>query len=255
MHESYPSPTSSPALTISSLLKRWTLPRHWMLICFAPLTAIVLWSDSLWLREIGMPSQWLSNLLAPLFLLALLPHLTAEQRRSTLIFVPFSAIGEAIFSLLFGLYSYADGGIPLYVPFGHAILFAVGMIISDHPAVISRTKLIRWALLAFHLALIGGAWLALGDSLSAVFGLLFGLVMWRKRGKIFYLIMGVLVLYIELLGTAFGCWYWWPNPWGLLHTLNPPVGAFACYLVADLIVIRLGRLYSRISTKLAPARS
>jgi hypothetical protein len=254
MQESRSQPTTAPALAIAAIVKRWSLPRSWILIGFAPLTALVLWSDSLWLRQIGMPSQWLSNLLAPLFLLALLPHLNAEQRRSTLIFVPFSAIGEAIFSLLFGLYSYADGGIPLYVPFGHAILFAVGMIICDLPNVIARTNLLRWALLAFHLALIGGAWLALGDSLSALFAMLFGLVMWRKRGKLFYLVMGVLVLYIELLGTAFGCWYWWPNPWGLLHTLNPPVGAFACYLIADVIVIRLGRLAARLRAKVSPAR-
>ncbi len=50
--------------------------------------------------------------------------------------------------------------------------------------------------------------------------------------------MGFLVLYIELMGTWLGCWRWDLNPLnGLLHTTNPPVGAFVCYVIADIIVI------------------
>jgi hypothetical protein len=214
-------------------------------LAFWPLTALVLFCDSAILRATGFPGQLVSDILAPLFLLLLLPHLAPMQRRATLLFVPFSALGEYVFSLVFGLYTYAEGGVPLYVPFGHAILFAVGLLIGELRPIISYSGFVRWALIAFHAALIGGAWLALGDTLSALFGLLFVVVMVRKRGRVFYLIMGVLVLYIELVGTAFGCWYWWPNPWGVLHTLNPPVGAFACYVVADVVVMRLGRLFWR----------
>jgi len=52
------------------------------------------------------------------------------------------------------------------------------------------------------------------------------------------LAMGVLVLYIELLGTALGCWSWDAAPFGLLQTTNPPVGAFVCYVIADIVVIQ-----------------
>lgn len=242
------SVTSQQRSASSRQLQHWRLlTDSWLLVVFWPLTALVLFCDSLAVRSAGLPGQLFSNLLAPLFLLVLLPHLSSEQRRSVIIFVPFSALGEGLFSLVFGLYTYAEGGVPFYVPFGHAILLAICFMIADRPVVVARTSQIRWALIAFHSALIGGAWLALGDSLSALFGLLFVLIMIRKRGRVLYLIMGVLVLYIELLGTAFGCWYWWPQPWGVLHTLNPPVGAFACYVVADLIVMRLGRTFWRVS--------
>jgi len=51
------------------------------------------------------------------------------------------------------------------------------------------------------------------------------------------------VLYIELVGTWLGCWAWGPAPWGVLHTTNPPVGAFVCYVIADILVIKIaGRL-------------
>jgi hypothetical protein len=57
--------------------------------------------------------------------------------------------------------------------------------------------------------------------------------------------MGVLVLYIELVGTALGCWLWEPRPFGVLHTTNPPVGAFVCYVIADILVMK-------IAARLAP---
>ncbi|HEY3229211.1 MAG TPA: hypothetical protein VGJ87_08325, partial [Roseiflexaceae bacterium] len=101
------------------------------------------------------------------------------------------------------------------------------------------------ALIAFHAGLFGGAALALHDTLSALFGALFILILYRKRGRPFYLIMGVLVLYIELVGTALGCWVWGAAPFGVLHTTNPPVGAFACYVIADILVMK-------IASRLAP---
>ena len=51
--------------------------------------------------------------------------------------------------------------------------------------------------------------------------------------------MGVLVLYIELVGTALGCWVWDPAPFGVLRTTNPPVGAFVCYVIADILVMKI----------------
>ena len=95
------------------------------------------------------------------------------------------------------------------------------------------------------LFLFAGAWLALGDTLSAIFGALFLVILYRKRCRPFYLIMGVLVLYIELVGTALGCWVWDMAPFGVLHTTNPPVGAFVCYVIADILVMKLARQSSK----------
>lgn len=157
-----------------------------------------------------------------------------------LVFVPFSALGELVFSLVFGLVVPRLGGVPLYVPFGHAILFSTGLLLAELPAVLAHEFRVRGALLWFHGLLFAGAALTLGDTLSALFGALFVPILVRKRFRPFYLIMGVLVLYIELVGTALGCWRWDPAPaGGLLHTVNPPVGAFVCYVVADIIVMKI----------------
>jgi hypothetical protein len=216
-----------------------------LLVAFWPLTALVLFCDSRALAGAGWDSQWVPNLLAPLFLLILSSRLPPDRRLLACLFVPITALGEGLFSLVFGLYHYRLGGVPIYVPFGHAVLLSIGLILADSAWVVQHTRLVRHMLIAFHGGLIGGAWLLLGDSLSALFGGLFGLLLWRSGGRLLYLIMGLLVLYIELLGTAWGCWRWDLAPWGVLHTLNPPVGAFACYVVADIIGLRLARRLTR----------
>ncbi len=53
------------------------------------------------------------------------------------------------------------------------------------------------------------------------------------------------MLYIELVGTALGCWAWVPSPYPLLHATNPPVAAFPCYLVGELAAIRLAEALRR----------
>ena len=212
-----------------------------LLIAFWPLTALALWCDSRVLGAISSVGQGITDGMALLFLALVAWALPSERRVLVLLFVPVSALGEGVFSLLFGLYHYRLGGVPLYVPCGHAILLAVGLLLADQPWIVRHTAQVRAAGILFHGGLIGGALLLYGDTLSALFGLGFALILLRQRGRPFYLIMGGLVLYIELLGTAWGCWTWDAQPWGVLHTTNPPTGAFACYVVADLIVLRLTR--------------
>jgi hypothetical protein len=217
--------------------------RRLLIAGFAPIVLFALGMDSRLLLDHGVDGQVISNLAAALYFLLLLGGLRAEQRIMALVFVPFSALGEYLFSLVFELYAYKFGTIPFYVPFGHAILFGTGLILAELPQVAAHEARVRGALLLFHGLLFGGAVLALGDSLSALFGVLFLVILHRKGGRPFYLIMGVLVLYIELVGTALGCWVWNPEPFGLLRTTNPPVGAFVCYLIADILVMKIaGRL-------------
>jgi hypothetical protein len=217
---------------------------------FAPIVLFALGADSRLLAERGLDGQLLSNLAAPLYFALVLSGLRAEQRTMALVFVPFSALGEYIFSLVLQLYTYRLGSVPFYVPFGHAILFSTGLLVAELPVVVAHEARVRAGLLAVHAALFGGAALLLHDTFSALCAVLFVIILRRKRGRPFYLIMGLLVLYIELVGTALGCWAWDARPLGLLQTTNPPVGAFVFYVIADILVIkisaRLARLLPRV---------
>jgi hypothetical protein len=215
--------------------------RNWLILGFVPIVLFALGSDSRWVFEQGFDGQILSNLAAPIYFVLILLGLRKDQRLMAIVFVPFATIGEYIFSLILQLYAYKFGSVPLYVPFGHAILFSTGLMIAEHPLVMANERLVRNALLLTHAGLFLGALLVWGDTLSALFGLLFIPLLLRAKGRLFYLIMGMLVLYIELVGTAFGCWLWQPNPLGVLHTTNPPVGAFVCYVIADILVMKIAR--------------
>jgi hypothetical protein len=224
-----------------------------LLIIFWPLTAFILFCDSRAAAGQGWNGQLVSNLLTPAFLLALMSQMPVERRLVAAIFVPLSAIGEAIFSLLFGLYSYRLGGVPVYVPFGHSILLGIGLMLSDTNFVLRHERRVRSTLICFHGGLIAGALLLFNDTLSAIFGIGFFVLLHRSRGRVLYLIIGVLVLYIEILGTMWGCWVWKPAPFGLLHTTNPPTGAFACYVVAEIIAMNFAlRLQPLLARRRAP---
>lgn len=220
---------------------------RWFFIwTFLGLTFLVLGLDSVPVADYELHGQAWADGLAIAYFTLLLWALTPQQRLMALVFVPFSAIGEGIFSLLFGLYRYRLGMVPLYVPFGHAILFSMGLLVSELPAIRDRREQLRPIFIALYIAAFGTAIVGLHDTLSAIFGVVFLWVLRRKGYHPLYFLMGILVLYVELVGTHWGCWAWAPHPFNQpwLHATNPPVGAFACYVLADLGVMKIVRYLS-----------
>ncbi len=210
-----------------------------LLLLFWPITALVLFGDSRALNEAYPHAQWISNSIAPLFLLALMGKMPPQRQLVLALFVPLSALGEGIFSLVLGLYQYRWGTVPLYVPFGHSILMATGLLLADSDFVQRHERRLCNALLLFHGGLIAATLLLRGDTLSSLFAVLFILMLRGRCNRPFYLILGLLVLYVEILGTVWACWAWRPDPFGLLHTTNPPPGAFTCYVIGDIIAIQI----------------
>lgn len=52
---------------------------------------------------------------------------SAAARLSLTVCVAYATLGEILLSLAWGLYDYRLGNIPLFVPPGHALLFALGL--------------------------------------------------------------------------------------------------------------------------------
>ncbi|MEL6438886.1 MAG: hypothetical protein AAFQ80_06485 [Cyanobacteria bacterium J06621_8] len=220
--------------------------RRFILISFFPLTAMVLTIDSRQLLvSYGFDGQPFANILTIGYFLLLLFGIRPEQRLMALVFVPFSAVGEGIFSLLFGLYTYRLEMVPLYVPFGHGVLFTMGLLVAELSLIRDREAQLKPFLIILFSLLFSGAILLLHDSLSIIFGFVFLWVLSRKGYQTLYFIMGLLVLYVELTGTYWGCWAWTSHPFGQswLQATNPPVGAFACYVLADIGVMKITRYW------------
>ena len=231
-----------------------TLRRYSLIAGFFPLVALVLGADSLWFAEHDLRGQLLADSLTAVYLIALLWGLDSEERLMVMIFVPFSALAEYLFSSVFEVYTYRLGTVPIYVPLGHAILFSTGLMLSKLPVFTSYNR-IQTVLLTLQGLLFAGVIFWLQDVFSAVLGTLFVLVLWWRGCRLIYPIMGFLVLYSELLGTGLGCWIWQENAFNLFATTNPPFGAFVFYVFGDIAVLKMSRYFNSNSDKLVLVRS
>lgn len=162
-------------------------------------------------------------------------------RLNLVLCVAYATLGEIFLSLVWGLYDYRLGNIPLFVPPGHALLFALGMMLA--------ARLPDWIIWAVPLAaaplVIALAWIG-SDTLGLpLFGLLLACMRFSRARKL-YAVMFMLALAMEIYGTAIGNWVWHARvPWLDLSTLNPPLAAGAFYCVLDLLVVTTSNLLQR----------
>ena len=226
------------------LLKNfYLLSRYFFIAGFFPVVALVLGADSLRYSGENMTGQLIADLLAAIYFLALLTVLDSQEKIMAIIFVPFSAVAEYIFSSVLEVYTYRLAIVPLYVPLGHAILFSTGLMLAKLSALASRDKL-QTILVSIQGLIFAGVIILYQDLFTAVLGLLFESIVWWRGYRLIYSIMCFLVLYIELLGTSLGCWTWQEYAFDLFHTTNPPFGAFVFYVFGDIAILKVTRSFT-----------
>lgn len=135
-------------------------------ICFPFFTVLALGIDSVFFTEHYFDARQLTNLLSILyfagFFFASEPHL----RKLMLIMVGLSYIGELIFCKLLGMYEYRTPMIPLYVPFGHAIVYASGYVYANTNWSINKESSLRKYFLCFFTVLFLSVGIFLKDYFS-----------------------------------------------------------------------------------------
>jgi hypothetical protein len=170
-------------------------------------------------------------------LAALWTRSAAAQRPALFACLLFATAGEVFLSLVWGLYEYRAGNIPLFVPPGHVLLFFLGTQIA---ARIPRGG--EWWIAALAAPLIAVfAWNG-RDTLGPLLYLMFFLCLIVSSSRRLYATMFVLSLAMELYGTWMGNWVWAAKvPWLGLRADNPPLAAGAFYCVLDLLVVSATR--------------
>jgi len=170
------------------------------------------------------------------------------QRPALLTCLLFATAGEVFLSLVWGLYDYRLGNIPLFVPPGHVLLFFLGVQIAARLPERSEWGI---ALLALPVIL---AFAGTGrDTLGPLLYALFILCLWLSASRRLYATMFVLALAMELYGTWLGNWTWARQvPWLGLTADNPPLAAGAFYCVLDLLVVSVTVHWSRARASQAP---
>ncbi|MCK6393858.1 hypothetical protein [Zoogloea sp.] len=139
--------------------------------------------------------------------------------------------GEVVLSLVWGLYDYRLGNLPLFVPPGHVLLYWLGLQWAGRVPgrVIALTPWLALAAVS-ALAVAGIDWM--GPALLAVFLV----CVWRGPSPRLYITMFLLSLGMELWGTWLGNWTWRAALPGLgWPVANPPLAAGAFYCVLDLL--------------------
>lgn len=204
-------------------------PRTAMTTPFA-LAAAVTIVAGLWLdAEAHVWAQPFVNVWTWTLLTLLCVRATPEQRRQWLICLAWAAFGECVLSLLWGIYDYRLGNLPLFVPPGHVLLFALGVWLNG--------RLPHGFAAALPPVLVGlvPTWsLMTGDTASLPLFALYLLALRFGPSPALYSTMFVLALAMELYGTALGNWAWHPDVPGLpLRATNPPLAAGAFYCVLD----------------------
>jgi hypothetical protein len=218
---------------------------------FTVFTILALGIDSVLFTQRFFDARTITNGAAIGYFFLLFFSAEIYLRKLMLVMVFLSYIGELIFCKLLGMYNYRTEFIPLYVPFGHAIVYASGYIFAHTKWAIQNEK----ALGVFFAATFALLFLAVGfivnDTFSLIFGLLFFVLMKRKRWQNLYYFIALCVIFIELVGTYFQCWTWIPKTFGVIPAANPPLGAVFFYAGGDVLLVKIVSIWDKRRLKVS----
>jgi hypothetical protein len=192
--------------------------------------------------SVGLRGQLMLGVATWFVFLAVLRPLTPEGRLRALLVVVAATCMEVVGSILWGVYTYRLGNLPLFVPPGHGLVYLTGLRLT-------QTDLIARHQRAF-LAVVGGialGWALAGltvlprTDLSGALGMsVFLVFLVRGRARVLYGAVFLVVAVLELSGTAVGVWAWKGTVPGLeLPSGNPPSGAASGYVLFDIVAIAL----------------
>ncbi|KDN56666.1 hypothetical protein [Flavobacterium seoulense] len=208
-------------------------------VCFPLFTILALAIDSVSFAENYFDGRQITNVLALLYFSFFFWFSGSHLRRLMFVMVILSYIGELIFCTLLEMYHYRTAVIPLYVPFGHAIVFASGYVYAHTQWAVKRDAILRKYFLIGFFALFLFVGIFLNDVFSVIFGIFFFLLLKRKRWQNLYYFIALCVIFIELVGTYFECWKWEPKTFGLIPAANPPMGAVFFYAGGDVLLSKI----------------
>lgn len=205
----------------------------------AAITLLGLWFDSL----SGIRLQLLFALCAWIFLAIAFRYQTSDRRAQVAVVVAVATCAEIVGSIIWGVYQYRLGNLPLFVPPGHGLVYLTGAAISEtsffrrRPRAlvgVAMTLLLGWALLGLTALPRTDVSGVIGAATLAIF-LLFG------RAPAIYAGVFLAVAFLEIYGTAVGTWTWAAEVPGVgISQGNPPSGAASGYVFFDIAALALG---------------
>ena len=170
---------------------------------------------------------------------AVLYFRSASRLREQMLYaVLIGYVGEHLFSIGLGMYTYRLGNVPHYVPPGHAIVLIATVYFCKEAIVKTFRKLLEKLFTIFILVYATLFLIFAGDIFGFVMSLLVIFLLRNKpRERLFYLSMYIVVAFVEITGTSYQCWYWPETAYDaipFLKSANPPSGISLFYFLLDL---------------------
>jgi hypothetical protein len=199
---------------------------------------------------VGLHGQLVLGAATWLVFLAALKPLTPEGRMRALLVVVAATCMEVLGSIVWGVYTYRLGNLPLFVPPGHGLVYLTGLSLTQTSLVSrhQRAFLAAVGAVAVAWAVAGLTVLPRTDASGALGMAVFLVFLFRGRVPALYGSVFLVVAVLEISGTALGVWAWKDVVPGLqLPSGNPPSGAASGYVLFDIVAIavtaRLLRLF------------
>ena len=171
-------------------------------------------------------------------LIVALRYFTPQERAQTLCVVLVATCAEVVGSILWGMYTYRLGNLPLFVPPGHGLVYLTGLRLSQSRPAREHSR----AFVGLAVGLAAG-WAVLGlsgalgrvDAAGAFGALVLCVFILRGRAPTVYAGVFLFVAFLEIYGTALGTWRWAAEVPGLgVPDGNPPSGAASGYVFFDI---------------------
>jgi hypothetical protein len=212
------------------------------------LAALALYSAALLAVDhvVGRGGQVVLGLVTAAVLVAACRRETVERRAQVAVVVAVATCFEVLGSIVWGVYRYRLGNLPLFVPPAHGLVYLTGLAVS-------RLAVVRRYERAFVglILVLGAGWAAVGlsgalgrvDAIGAFGVLVFSAYLFVGPAPAVYGGVFLAVAGLELYGTAIGTWRWAAVVPGLgLPDGNPPAGAASGYVLFDIAAMALAPL-------------
>ncbi len=206
------------------------------LIFFFLITGLFL--DSYHFVRITENAQWYANIVMFFVFIIVFFQVNKRNKEQMIFAVLIGVLGEYLFSIVMGMYTYRLGNVPHYVPPGHALVYISVLYFSKASAILKyRVKLEK--IFAIFIFVYAAVFLVVRNDVFGfvmTIGTLF-ILRNKPRERLFYLTMYITVAYLEIIGTNYLCWKWPTTAWGIFDFLpshNPPSGISFFYFLLDL---------------------
>jgi hypothetical protein len=193
-------------------------------------------------RGVDQAGQMVLAAVVWVVLLVSLRYLSPIERARTSVVVVVATSAEIIGSVIWGVYTYRLGNLPMFVPPGHGLVYLTGLRITQLAWVRAHSRAFIVATLTFLItwALLGLVVLERRDVAGALGAAVLVAFVLRGRAPLLYCGVFLVVAYLELYGTAVGTWTWASEiPGTGIPDGNPPSGVASGYVLFDIAALAL----------------